>query len=102
MVGVDERTSTWLLSDTCSLEIIWSSPYHSIRGTYDEYASLGYHRFWKTVGEISDVTSNVLGKILSRLHELTIVRRVPGQEEEREFYRYLWNSELICHYDYDK
>ena len=102
MARVDERTSTWLLSDTCSLEVIWSSPYHIIRRTYEEYAPLGYHRFWKTVGEISNVTSNALGKFLSRLHELTIVGKVPGQEEEPELYRYLWNSELICHYDYDE
>ena len=102
MAGVDERTSTWLLSDTCSLEIIWSSPNHSIRGTYEEYASLGYHRFWKTVGEISDVTSNVLGKFLSRLHDLTVVRKVPGWEEEHELYCYLWNSQFIRHYDCDE
>ena len=62
MARVDERTSTWLLSDTCSLETIWSSPYRSIRGTYEEYASLGHHRLRKTLGEIPDVTSNILGK----------------------------------------
>ena len=55
------------------------------------------------VGEISDVTSDVLGKkFLSRLHGLTIVRKVPGQEEEHEFYRYLWNSELIRLYNHDE
>ena len=55
------------------------------------------------VGEISDATSDVLGKkFLSRLHGLTIVRKVPGQEEEHEFYRYLWNSELIRLYNHDE